>query len=119
MSMLVVQPNNLIVVNVFKILSILVKLHFDIWLYIELLYKLGRWQFQTNVSFQFPILPILLLGLFNDYGLGTTVVLIKTYIVKNVSNPFGGLNSPVLPKIYVLLQQNFQFSISNWGELIP
>jgi hypothetical protein len=55
------------------------------------------------------------LGLFNDYGLGPTVVLIKTYIVKNVSNPFGGLNSPVLTQDLCAPTANFLFSISKLG----
>ncbi|MFV5700884.1 PKD domain-containing protein [Flavobacterium sp. XS2P12] len=39
----------------------------------------------------------------------------KTYIVKNVSNPLGGLNSPGSTQNLCAPTANLQFSISNWG----
>lgn len=39
----------------------------------------------------------------------------KTYIVKNVSNPLGGLNSPGSTQNLCAPTTNLQFSISNWG----
>ena len=39
----------------------------------------------------------------------------KTYIVKNVSNPLGGLNSPGSTQNLCAPTSNLQFSISNWG----
>ncbi|SDX17293.1 PKD domain-containing protein [Flavobacterium degerlachei] len=40
----------------------------------------------------------------------------KTYIVKNVSNPLGGLNSPGSTQNLCAPTSNLQFSISNWGS---
>jgi PKD repeat protein len=39
----------------------------------------------------------------------------KTYIIKNVSNPLGGLNSPGSTQNLCAPTSNLQFSISNWG----
>ncbi|MBG6111013.1 gliding motility-associated-like protein [Flavobacterium sp. CG_9.10] len=39
----------------------------------------------------------------------------KTYIIKNVSNPLGGLNSPGSTQNLCAPTPNLQFSISNWG----
>ncbi|RKS00581.1 PKD domain-containing protein [Flavobacterium sp. 102] len=39
----------------------------------------------------------------------------KTYIIKNVSNPLGGLNSPGSTQNLCAPTANLQFSISNWG----
>lgn len=39
----------------------------------------------------------------------------KTYIIKNVSNPLGGLNSPGSTQNLCAPTGNLQFSISNWG----
>jgi gliding motility-associated-like protein len=39
----------------------------------------------------------------------------KTYTVKNVSNPLGGLNSPGSTQNLCAPANNLQFSISNWG----
>ena len=40
----------------------------------------------------------------------------KTYIIKNVSNPLGGLNSPGSTQNLCAPTSNLQFSISNWGS---
>ncbi|MDI6050670.1 PKD domain-containing protein [Flavobacterium sp. XS2P24] len=40
----------------------------------------------------------------------------KTYIIKNVSNPLGGLNSPGSTQNLCTPTSNLQFSISNWGS---
>lgn len=40
----------------------------------------------------------------------------KTYIIKNVSNPLGGLNSPGSTQNLCAPTANLQFSISNWGS---
>ncbi|TDD97495.1 PKD domain-containing protein [Flavobacterium cellulosilyticum] len=40
----------------------------------------------------------------------------KTYIIKNVSNPLGGLNSPGSTQNLCAPTTNLQFSISNWGS---
>jgi gliding motility-associated-like protein len=40
----------------------------------------------------------------------------KTYVVKNVSNPLGGLNSPGSTQNLCAPTANLQFSISNWGS---
>lgn len=39
----------------------------------------------------------------------------KNYVVKNVSNPIGGLNSPGSTQNLCAPATNLQFSISNWG----
>jgi gliding motility-associated-like protein len=39
----------------------------------------------------------------------------KTYIVKNLSNPIGGINSPGTTQNLCAPTTNLQFSISNWG----
>lgn len=39
----------------------------------------------------------------------------QTYIIKNVSNPLGGLNSPGSTQNLCAPTSNLQFSISNWG----
>ncbi|WP_369769399.1 PKD domain-containing protein [Flavobacterium sp. WC2416] len=39
----------------------------------------------------------------------------KTYVIKNVSNPLGGLNSPGSTQNLCAPTSNLQFSISNWG----
>ncbi|WP_281336478.1 PKD domain-containing protein [Flavobacterium eburneipallidum] len=39
----------------------------------------------------------------------------RTYVVKNVSNPLGGLNSPGSTQNLCAPTSNLQFSISNWG----
>jgi gliding motility-associated-like protein len=39
----------------------------------------------------------------------------KTYVIKNVSNPLGGLNSPGSTQNLCAITSNLQFSISNWG----
>lgn len=39
----------------------------------------------------------------------------KTYIIKNVSNPLGGLNSPGSTQNLCAPTANLQFAISNWG----
>ena len=39
----------------------------------------------------------------------------KTYIVKNLSNPIGGINSPGTTQNLCAPTSNLQFSISNWG----
>jgi PKD repeat protein len=39
----------------------------------------------------------------------------KSYIIKNVSNPLGGLNSPGATQNLCAPTANLQFSISNWG----
>jgi len=39
----------------------------------------------------------------------------KTYVIKNVSNPLGGLNSPGSTQNLCAPTNNLQFSISNWG----
>ena len=43
----------------------------------------------------------------------------KTYIIKNVSNPLGGLNSPGSTQNLCAPTPNLQFSISNWGTNSP
>ena len=40
----------------------------------------------------------------------------KNYVVKNVSNPLGGLNSPGSTQNLCAPTTNLQFSISNWGS---
>ncbi len=40
----------------------------------------------------------------------------KTFIIKNVSNPLGGLNSPGSTQNLCAPTTNLQFSISNWGS---
>jgi PKD repeat protein len=40
---------------------------------------------------------------------------VKTYLIKNVSNPLGGLNSPGTTQNLCAPTANLQFSISNWG----
>jgi gliding motility-associated-like protein len=40
----------------------------------------------------------------------------KTYIIKNVSNPLGGINSPGSTQNLCAPTANLQFSISNWGS---
>lgn len=40
---------------------------------------------------------------------------VQTYIVKNVTNPFGGLNSPGSTQNLCAPTSDLQFSISNWG----
>ena len=40
----------------------------------------------------------------------------KTYLVKNISNPLGGLNSPGSTQNLCAPTANLQFSISNWGS---
>lgn len=39
----------------------------------------------------------------------------KTYVVKNLSNPIGGINSPGTTQNLCAPTTNLQFSISNWG----
>lgn len=39
----------------------------------------------------------------------------KTYVVKNLSNPIGGINSPGTTQNLCAPSTNLQFSISNWG----
>ena len=40
----------------------------------------------------------------------------KTYVIKNVSNPLGGLNSPGSTQDLCAPTPDLQFSISNWGS---
>ena len=40
----------------------------------------------------------------------------KSYVIKNVSNPLGGLNSPGSTQNLCAPTSNLQFSISNWGS---
>lgn len=40
----------------------------------------------------------------------------KNYVIKNVSNPLGGLNSPGSTQNLCAPTSNLQFSISNWGS---
>lgn len=72
---------------------------------------------QSNVTF--PIQHTYnAIGAYNMVITGTGIngcVNIKNYIVKNVSNPIGGLNSPGSTQNLCAPTTNLQFSISNWG----
>jgi gliding motility-associated-like protein len=50
-------------------------------------------------------------------GIGTNgCISSKNYIIKNVSNPLGGLNSPGSTQNLCAPTTNLQFSMSNWGS---
>lgn len=72
---------------------------------------------QSNVTF--PIQHTYnSIGAYNMVITGTGTngcVTIKNYVVKNVSNPIGGLNSPGSTQNLCAPATNLQFSISNWG----
>uniref|UniRef100_UPI00404A0FDF PKD domain-containing protein n=1 Tax=Flavobacterium sp. TaxID=239 RepID=UPI00404A0FDF len=77
----------------------------------------GDGSIENNISF--PISHLYTeLGVYNMVitAIGDNqCVSVKSYLIKNISNPLGGLNSPGSTQNLCAPTSNLQFSISNWG----